>query len=219
MNNLQKRVLSSIVLAPLVAAIIFYGGTFFLIFMAAAFLLSIYEWRMMSLKTKDPFVFLCFGGLYITISFLILTYMRFLPETGLGLVITFFICLWSSDSLAYLFGKGFGGPKLAPRISPNKTIAGMIGAVTGSIVAFLLCNHFFLFLAPLTITNFSVLMLAGVIMGIVAQIGDLLISIMKRYISVKDTGHLIPGHGGILDRVDSMLPAVPLFYCIVNIFF
>lgn len=195
-----------------------YGGWAFLILLIGAYALSLYEWGGMSRKTAKPLLFTLVGGCYITISMLALGQMRFMPEIGLGLTVAVFACVWMSDTTAYLFGKYFKGPKLAPSISPNKTIAGLIGAMTGSVIAIFVCNEIFGYDKIQGLADIALLVLIGAVGGVVAQAGDLMVSMMKRHVKVKDTGHLIPGHGGILDRIDSMLLFVPFFYLLVTVF-
>lgn len=126
--------------------------------------------------------------------------------------------VWASDIGAYVFGKTIGGPKMAADISPNKTWAGLAGAI---ICPFLLCLLFFIFVSH-TITSLGVdimvALIAGIIMGVVGQAGDLIISVLKRRAGAKDSGQLIPGHGGVLDRIDAMMLTAPVFLLIVSKF-
>ena len=115
------------------------------------------------------------------------------------------MCVWASDIGAYFTGKRLKGPKMAPKISPNKTWAGFLGAM---------------FFGGLTLWAMSffvqagipggLLFLSGSVFGAVGQAGDLLVSILKRQAGTKDTGNLIPGHGGLLDRIDSLLLVIPV---------
>jgi phosphatidate cytidylyltransferase len=139
-----------------------------------------------------------------------------------------FICLlfiWGADSGAYFIGKRWGKSPLIPAVSPNKTIAGFVGAlITGVVIAVmvfivaesvLLCTHgvcklsYLKFGGPLE--SLLQLMIIALWTVLAAVFGDLAISMLKRNVGVKDTGILIPGHGGVLDRIDSMLPALPFF--------
>ena len=116
------------------------------------------------------------------------------------LVFWVFIVTWATDILAYFAGRAIGGPKLAPRISPNKTWAGLIGGVIGAGL-----------LGWLTATWFQMeplFLWAGAPMGVIAQIGDLYESWAKRRAGIKDSGNLLPGHGGVLDRLDGLLAVV-----------
>ena len=116
---------------------------------------------------------------------------------------------FGTDIFAYLFGKAIGKRKLCPSISPNKTVEGSIGGVIGSI---LLCGIFSLIFMR---TEFWTCIVIGAAGGVFSQFGDLAASVMKRKIGIKDWGNLIPGHGGVLDRIDSVLFTAPLVYYIL----
>jgi phosphatidate cytidylyltransferase len=117
-----------------------------------------------------------------------------------GLTFWMMLVTWATDIFAYFAGRSIGGPKLAPRISPNKTWAGLFGGVAGAAVVGALAASFFGLGAPF--------FWIGGIMGVIAQGGDLYESWMKRRAGVKDSGTLLPGHGGALDRLDGLLPVV-----------
>lgn len=142
------------------------------------------------------------GVLYIPLLFSLIPKIE-LKETGSYFVWLIFICSWGSDTFAYYTGKFFGKNKLCPKVSPKKTIEGAIGGLIGSMLG---CSLF-----GIIIYNFGVhinlyhYLLIGLIGGVSSQIGDLAASIIKRYLGVKDYGSIIPGHGGILDRFDSIL--------------
>ncbi|MEQ9641789.1 MAG: phosphatidate cytidylyltransferase [Alphaproteobacteria bacterium] len=131
-----------------------------------------------------------------------LVWLRLQPEIGLWLVGWLLATVWASDTGAYFAGRGIGGPKLAPRISPNKTWAGLIGGMVAAAIAGG---------AVAAWGGFAVLPAAGLsaVVAALSQGGDLAESMLKRRFDVKDSGTLIPGHGGILDRVDALLAAAP----------
>jgi phosphatidate cytidylyltransferase len=146
------------------------------------------------------------GILWIAVPSLALIWLALDPDPGVGrnTVLWILAVVWATDIGAYAAGRSFGGPRLAPRLSPNKTWSGLIGGVlcaaaVGGIVA-LLVN------STIVIT---ILLLSG-ILALVAQIGDLAESMAKRHFGVKDTSGLIPGHGGLLDRFDGMLAVIPV---------
>jgi len=136
---------------------------------------------------------------------------------GFYLILFLLIIIWSGDTSAYLVGKQFGQHKLRSDISPGKTIEGTIAGLVGSVLAgvstwyFLLVKH----LPPMTLFQALVISL---IISITSQLSDLSESIIKRNAGVKDSGYLIPGHGGILDRLDSMIFATPAFYYCLQLF-
>jgi phosphatidate cytidylyltransferase len=145
-----------------------------------------------------------FGVLFIGWSLSHLVLLRSLPE---GKWYVFFLCttVWVGDSVAMYVGQGFGHYKLAPAISPGKTWEGAVGGVLGCALAAVLGARFFL---PQLTLGQSLLL--GLVVSLAAQSSDLSESLLKRYAGVKDSGELIPGHGGILDRIDSLLFATPL---------
>lgn len=128
-------------------------------------------------------------------------------EQGESLIFFLFLVTWAGDTGAYYIGKGFGRHRLAPHVSPNKTMEGAIGGWMASILAALLARWWFL---PMLSMSDSFLL--GGILGIVGQLGDLTESMFKRGTGVKDSGHFLPGHGGILDKLDSLIFTAPAFY-------
>ncbi|HET9427719.1 MAG TPA: phosphatidate cytidylyltransferase [Allosphingosinicella sp.] len=140
---------------------------------------------------------LAWGFVYIAVpAFALLV----LSWNGAALVFWVLIVTWSTDIFAYFAGRSIGGPKLAPRISPNKTWAGLIGGMLGAAVL----GWFFADLLGLG----SPFLWLGAPMGLIAQAGDLYESWVKRRSGVKDSGHILPGHGGVLDRLDGLLAVV-----------
>jgi phosphatidate cytidylyltransferase len=141
------------------------------------------------------------GVLYLGLPILIFILLRADPAFGFASIIFLFIIVWSSDTAAYFTGRAIGGPKLAPSISPGKTWAGFAG---GLIAPTLLAFGFALWLGTT-----SVIMLAAVGAGlaVASQLGDLAESAIKRTFQVKDSGNILPGHGGLFDRVDGLIGA------------
>lgn len=134
--------------------------------------------------------------------------LRMLPE---GLIYTLFLLfgVWLNDSFAYFIGIKWGKRKLAPGISPNKSVAGAIGGIVGNVIVAVLVAHFAPAWLPLPLAKAAALALG---IAVFAQAGDLMESAMKRQFKVKDTGRLIPGHGGVLDRFDSLFFTAPFVY-------
>ena len=131
-----------------------------------------------------------------------------------GTIITlwFVVAVWSVDIGGYVVGCTLKGPKLAPKISPNKTWAGLLGAMLFSALTSVAVAYFF------ARGEYAVFASLGVILALIAQTGDLLESMVKRYLKVKDSSNLIPGHGGVFDRLDGLLFAAP-FMLVIFIFF
>ncbi len=184
--------------------------------MILAFCVAIYEWIKLSLKSRFKFFLIPIGLLYIAMCFYAFFVMR---EGAVVEVIVLLFMVWASDIGAYFTGKLIGGPKMAKTISPNKTWSGFVGAILSStmvsIVWFVGIDGNPIFFEE-TLFFASVF---GIVIGLSGQIGDLLISAAKRLANVKDTGQLIPGHGGLLDRIDSlMLASVAYFICMYMFF-
>ncbi|EYE89340.1 hypothetical protein Q428_03420 [Fervidicella metallireducens AeB] len=152
------------------------------------------------------------GYLYIVNFFTLMILIREMNYgnklTGNKLIWIVFIVAWFSDTFAYYTGRFFGKRKLCPEVSPKKTIEGAFGGLIGSLVGVLL---WWLINSNSNIRLFQLLILA-ILAGCVSQIGDLSASLIKRYVGVKDYGKIMPGHGGILDRFDSILFVTPVVY-------
>jgi phosphatidate cytidylyltransferase len=128
-------------------------------------------------------------------------------ETGSDLVFLLFFIVWSSDTAAYYVGTGLGRRPLAPRVSPRKTVEGAAGGLVGALAAAFVARAWFI--GRLAIRDCVAL---GLLLGVIGIAGDLVESMLKRGAGVKDSARLVPGHGGILDRVDSLLYAAPVLY-------
>lgn len=151
-----------------------------------------------------------FGVFYVTIMLSYIYQTRILPG-GVFLVWLVFICSWGCDTCAYCVGMLIGKHKMAPRLSPKKSVEGGIGGIAGaaliSVLYALAINHFGH--AGVSIVTFAIIGAAG---GAISQVGDLAASAIKRNHNIKDYGKLIPGHGGILDRFDSVIFTAPLIF-------
>lgn len=211
--SLRLRLFSALVLMPLVLWIIWTGEVAFALMLLAAAGITLYEWASMARRMALPMLFIPIGVFYVLVSYA--SYYLLREQYSFELTMACMVLVWASDSGAYFTGKIVGGPKLAPHVSPNKTWAGFFGAM----LAPALVAGLWLFLhgvedRPAMVYAFG--FLAGAAMGAIGQGGDLLISMMKRRSGLKDSGHLIPGHGGILDRIDSLMPNAVFFYLIVR---
>jgi phosphatidate cytidylyltransferase len=175
---------------------------------AIAFMAILVLWAGSVVQTQiagKPHSFWSIAGVpYIGLSALALMILRGDPQFGLIAVYWLLFVVWGADTLAYFAGRLIGGPKLLPSISPKKTWAGLIGAIVGGI----LCSALFATVAGLdTLLWFCGI---GAILAIVEQGGDFFESALKRSVGVKDSSGLIPGHGGMLDRVDGLVAAAAL---------
>jgi phosphatidate cytidylyltransferase len=198
-NNFLLRLLSTLVLFPLVVFVLVKGGSYTDFLLALVTLLSLREWMQLSLQNNLQFLrklaWFLLGNLYILFA----CYLFWKFTVTLQVYLLVLVCLM--DVSAYIVGKSLKGPKLAFKISPNKTWAGAIGGIIFPILILSRVNVF-----AIEIEGQQVLynIAAVTLLSIVAQSGDLLQSWSKRQFGVKDSGTLIPGHGGILDRLDSL---------------
>ena len=203
-RDLRVRVASAVVLAPLGLAALWLGGPVWnamIVLLAAG---MAWEWSAMCAKAQvRPLVRVLTGVAYIAPASVALIWLRG-GEAGRADVLFVLLIVWASDIGAYLAGRLFGGPRLAPRISPGKTWSGAIGGLVAAALVGVV--------AALLVPDARVLpaALLAACLGIASQTGDLLESALKRRFGVKDSGRLIPGHGGLLDRLDGMLLAAPL---------
>ncbi len=150
-----------------------------------------------------------FGTVYIGFMFAYILMLRFIPgQDGLFYVLFTFLVTWANDTFAYFIGVNFGKHKLSPRISPKKSVEGSIGGLFGGILASIILG--LAFHRPLWL-----LVVLSVLVVITGQFGDLIESIIKRNAGVKDSGSFLPGHGGLLDRFDSLLLSAPMVYYVI----
>ena len=146
------------------------------------------------------------GGFIFLFAWCALLWMRL--EQGAAMTIALLVVVWSADTFAYLAGRRFGKRKLAPSISPGKTIEGLVGGLVGAGLVALLAAIYALDLSP---AQTLVWLLASLLAALFSVVGDLFESRLKRRAGVKDSGGLLPGHGGVLDRIDGLLAAAPVF--------
>ena len=212
-NETLKRILSSLVIVPVAFFFIFKGSIFFMFFLGAFFLLAAYEWIKMS---KSELIKLLGIGYLLFVSYSAYMFRGDYLDAFYQFLFVIIICI-STDIGGYVFGKLFKGPKLT-KISPNKTYSGMIGGFFLAIItAYLFKINIFTFVLPNTVfqlsnlNDFNLLLLV-LFISTMSQIGDLIISYFKRLSKIKNTGNLIPGHGGLLDRVDGIIFAIPASY-------
>lgn len=224
MSNLQLRVLSALVLVPIVFGAIITGGLAFKIFVAIIFAAAAFEWIKLSLNTKKIFLFLLFGAVYLPAGFYAFYFIREGFENGLYLLLAMLLSIWAGDTGAYFVGRKFGKHKMAPTISPNKSWEGLGGCMIFSALILWATIYFAGDLAaiipnsvqrPEGIDNLILFSVAAVL-GYIGQVGDLIESALKRNAQMKDSGNIIPGHGGILDRVDSIILVSPVFASIIS---
>ena len=186
----------------------FVISLFFCLLGTIIFCLKLYD------RLENPLYFLalgCLGSLYIGFCLAHLVFIRFLPQ-GVAWLLVLTAVTAGSDTGAYYLGRTFGRRKLCPHISPGKTVEGALGGITvGTFAAFLVG------LILLPEINWFFVVISAFTLSLISIIGDLVESIAKRASGVKDSGTLLFGHGGVLDRIDSMLIAAPLLYYLINL--
>lgn len=153
--------------------------------------LSSFEMQVMGLFAMVPFA----ASLYV------------LHSNGVAWIFMFILLVAAADSGAYFTGKAIGERKMLPRLSPNKTVEGLLGGMICSLIVAVI----FLFYIDLTILESLSMFVISAIVAVLSVVGDVFESMMKRIAGVKDSGNLLPGHGGILDRIDGYMPALPIF--------
>jgi phosphatidate cytidylyltransferase len=204
-SNLTLRVISSGVLAPVALAATYVGGLTFALFWIAASAIVLWEWTRLvtgaGLRGFALIDWLAGGVAYAAVLLFAPLILRRDPTLGFTAMLFVFAIVWVTDIAAYFAGRAIGGPKLWPAVSPKKTWSGAIGGTLGGVAAGLLVVK----LAGLVVAPMLVPVALG--LSVVAQMGDLLESAVKRHFGAKDAGHLIPGHGGLMDRLDGFLTA------------
>lgn len=218
-KSVKTRTLSAFILIPFVLFAVIWGGIPFYLMIAVLGFLAVHEWVTMARRVDGEAKLIAIGFVYIFVGFFACVLIR--EYISFYAAILFLLMVWASDIGAYFSGKIIGGPKMAPLISPNKTWAGFGGACFFPALAGLLYILGHILNSAEGLFSFSqifAVFVTGLLLGAVCQAGDLAVSMMKRRAEVKDTGALIPGHGGILDRIDAMLLAAPMFFVLVRMF-
>ena len=225
-QNLLKRIITSIILLSLLILINFSHQYIFILSILILGLIICFEANSLFLKLlnirypkKNSFI-KHLNIKFITLNIITFCYIFFIfcnisfdiykTEGQFFFLYILSICFFT-DIGGYVFGKLFGGAKLS-RISPNKTISGSIGSFIFSILPLIIVLNFHYLDLELNINNIIICLL----ISLVSQLGDLFISFIKRKANIKDTGNLLPGHGGILDRVDGIIFAVPFSYLLLR---
>lgn len=216
-ENLQKRIISAAILAPVVLAIIFAGGVWFGALVIFAAVIMSFEWcgiinsGNVEITDEQKKKWQTSGILYIGIFASSLLYLRGL-DSGFGIIMFALLTVWATDIAAYFSGRAIGGPKIMPSVSPNKTWAGLVGGMVAAGIVGVIASIF-----AFKVNIFGMFVF-GCIVAVISQIGDFFESWVKRKFGVKDSGTIIPGHGGLMDRVDGLTTTMPLFaiICMLN---
>lgn len=205
MNELATRTAVGIILILVALASALLGGTVFAVLVALIATIMYLEWSRM--VGRWGVAWRIYGFFYCLLPAIALLWIRERAEyqgigQGFDLLIWVFLVVWSTDIGAYFAGRAIGGPKLAPSISPNKTIAGLVGGVVSAALMAGAWVYYVGLPAPL--------LWLAVPLAVMAQLGDLFESGLKRRAGVKDSGTWLPGHGGLLDRLDGLVPVAVL---------
>ena len=212
-NESTKRIISSLVIFPIALFFIIKGTFYYAFFLSIFLLILLAEWIKMNKKKSYKF----FGSLFLILSTISAYILR---EYSLIIFLYVILICIATDIGGYIFGRVFKGPKLI-KISPNKTYSGMLGSfILSIIIGYFFINEFtnyFYYHLEISSNHVSSLFLS-LIVSTISQFGDLIISYFKRLNKIKDTGKILPGHGGLLDRVDGMLFSIPFVYLLTLIF-
>ncbi|MCT3034214.1 phosphatidate cytidylyltransferase [Pediococcus parvulus] len=204
-----EAIIADIGVFSLIAPLSWFGWLPLQIDRVFVFFLCVLALLIRTVVSRNRFSFDDAGAVTLAMLYIGFGFYYFIAARGVGVSMLLYILfvVWSTDSGAYMIGKRFGKNKLAPHISPNKTWEGSVG---GTVVATIIGSVFLIFYP--TQYNFILMVLLTLIFSITGQFGDLVESALKRYFSVKDSGNILPGHGGILDRFDSMLLVLPIIH-------
>lgn len=210
-SNIIARILSALILGPVFIIAIMFSKSLFYALMLLITTCMLYEWYQM---TKSSLKFILLGCVIIPIATTSLAIVAFNSQNH-WLLLLYFIIIWSVDMFAMVGGKTLKGAKLAAKISPNKTWSGLIvGVLSSGLAVFLLSVFCTVDLSRRYIITREHLIIAGFFLALIAQLSDLFISYFKRKFTIKDSGTIIPGHGGVLDRFDSIILTAPILLVI-----
>ena len=207
-QNTKKRIISSLIMIPIALIAIFHSQKLFFFLAVILAVLMAFEWSDISSKMPDQQKWRLYGVAYIAIPLYCAIAIRIIDEQ---ILFWMFAIIWATDIFAFFAGRTLGGAKLAPNISPNKTWSGLLGGVVASFAIGLLSSLIF----PGSILFFIAI---SVIISLIEQISDLFESKLKRIFGVKDSGNIIPGHGGVIDRLDGIILVAPFVYLLIKIF-
>ncbi len=212
-KEFQKRIFSSIILIPVSFFFIVQGSLTFILFLSLIFLVTILEWFKMT-KNKD--LLRIFGLFFLFFSFFSTIYLR--QYIGLNFFLFLIVVCICTDTGGYIFGKIFKGPRLT-KVSPNKTYSGVIGSFLISLLFGLIYIKYLGQKSRIILEQDPTFIIILILfISLVSQIGDLIISYFKRKAKLKDTGKILPGHGGFLDRIDGLIFVMPIiFLCMLPI--
>lgn len=207
-DNTKQRIISAAVLIPLALYAIFYSKSVFMFTAIAIAILMVFEWVDITKTATDQKKWRLIGFLYILIPIYSVIKIRLYDA---DILFWMFAVIWSTDIFAFFAGRILGGPKLMPEVSPNKTWSGLGGGLFASIFIGFMCS--FMFKGGVLFFVFF-----SAVLSLIEQASDLFESKVKRIFGVKDSGNIIPGHGGVLDRLDGMMFTAPVVLLLLTLF-
>jgi phosphatidate cytidylyltransferase len=208
-SNINQRIISSVIMLLIaVYAIYFSKGLFFLMAIALTILVTV-EWLEIIKTAKDQNKWRLIGFVYILVPVWAIVQIR---DIDANVLLWMFFIIWTTDISAYFVGKSFGGKKLALTISPNKTWSGLIGGVVASMIIGFLSSFMFV------TGNIIFFVVISGALAVIEQLSDLVESKIKRIFQIKDSGNIIPGHGGLLDRMDGITLVAPTVLIMISLF-
>lgn len=207
-GNVQKRIISAAIMIPFALYAIFYSKDLFIFLALALTILMTSEWLEMIKQMPDQRKWQIIGFFYILIPIYATIKIRFFDA---DILFWMFAIIWVTDICAFFTGKALGGKKLAPSISPNKTVSGLVGAVIACALIGLVSSLMF-------VGSSIFFIIISILLSLIEQASDLLESKFKRIFGVKDSGNIIPGHGGVLDRMDGIMLTAPCVLFLISFF-
>jgi phosphatidate cytidylyltransferase len=202
-SNLTLRIVSSLVLAPLAIAAAYFGGLVFAAFwaVAAIALIALGCFGAAALAANVRRMWCATGLVYAAALLIAPVLLRRDASFGFAAILFLFVIVWLTDSTAYFVGRAMGGPKLMPRVSPNKTWSGAIAGTVASMIGGVIVASGF------GLGGLAAVAIVALVLSVISQVGDLAESAVKRQFNAKDASQLIPGHGGLMDRLDGFVAA------------
>jgi len=206
-HNLRQRILTAVIAVPFIIFAIYVSKFLFNAFLLVIVVLAAFEWQNLIKDVKNKASWTLAGVVYIALPFLLFITIHDV-NNGPNIILWMLCVVWATDIAGMLVGQALQGPKLAPKISPNKTWSGLFGGIISSMMIGFVSSlmfsggvMFFVFFSGL--------------LAVVEQMGDLFESKIKRHFGVKDSGNILPGHGGILDRIDGLIFVIPVVFLMI----
>lgn len=214
MKNIMTLLPSGAIALALPVLARYYGEEIpFVNFTFKVFIIFLFYLLVLATFSKGKMEFTDMTAVFVTVYLIVMSFSSMVLlrdyEHGKYIYLLVFLCPWVTDSFAYFTGYFFGRHKLIPDVSPKKTVEGAVGGSVCCVLFFVLYGFLISLAVPELRPNYPALITVGLVMSVISQCGDLVFSLIKRKYGIKDYGKLLPGHGGILDRFDSVISTVP----------